>query len=91
MKREIEFETVVKKTGIETLIDIGSGFLLAILTQIIVFPFFGYEVTILNSIHLALIFTAISMLRSWCWRMYLITKIYLIGLVSNYETRNGVK
>lgn len=39
MKREIEFETVVKKTGIETLIDIGSGFLLAILTQIIVFPF----------------------------------------------------
>ena len=70
MKREIEFEKVVKKTGIETLIDIGSGFLLAILTQIIVFPFFGYEVTILNSIHLALIFTAISMLRSWCWRMY---------------------
>ena len=32
--------------------------------------FFMYEVTILNSIHLALIFTGISMLRSWCWRMY---------------------
>ena len=38
MKRQIEFETIVKKTGLETAIDIGSGFLLAILTQIIVFP-----------------------------------------------------
>ena len=68
--KQIQFETVVKKTGLETILDIGSGFVLAILTQIIIFPYFGYEVTILKSIHLALIFTGISMLRSWCWRMY---------------------
>tara|TARA_R110000803_G_scaffold127858_1_gene195248 strand:- start:2688 stop:2927 length:240 start_codon:yes stop_codon:yes gene_type:complete len=68
--KQIQFETVVKKTGLETILDIGSGFVLAILTQIIIFPYFGYEVTMLKSIHLALIFTGISMLRSWCWRMY---------------------
>ena len=68
--KQIQFETVIKKTGLETILDIGSGFVLAILTQIIIFPYFGYEVTILKSIHLALIFTGISMLRSWCWRMY---------------------
>lgn len=68
--KQIQFETVFKKTGFETILDIGSGFVLAILTQIIIFPYFGYEVTMLKSIHLALIFTGISMLRSWCWRMY---------------------
>jgi|TARA_B110000967_G_scaffold209423_1_gene265562 hypothetical protein len=68
--KQLQFETVIKKTGLETILDIGSGFVLAILTQIIIFPYFGYEVTILKSIHLALIFTGISMLRSWCWRMY---------------------
>ena len=68
--KQIQFETVIKKTGLETILDIGSGFVLAILTQIIIFPYFGYEVTMLKSIHLALIFTGISMLRSWCWRMY---------------------
>ena len=68
--KPIPFETVTKQTGLETILDIGSGFVLAILTQIIIFPYFGYEVTMLKSIHLALIFTGISMLRSWCWRMY---------------------
>jgi|TARA_B110000305_G_scaffold132342_1_gene147739 hypothetical protein len=68
--KQLQFETVIKKTGLETILDIGSGFVLAILTQIIIFPYFGYEVTMLKSIHLALIFTGISMLRSWCWRMY---------------------
>lgn len=68
--KQHQFETVIKKTGLETILDIGSGFVLAILTQIIIFPYFGYEVTMLKSIHLALIFTGISMLRSWCWRMY---------------------
>jgi len=65
-----EYEEVVKKTFLESFIDIGSGFLLAILTQIIIFPFFGYEVTILNSISLACIFTGISLIRSWLWRLY---------------------
>ena len=68
--KQLQFETVIKKTGLETILDIGSVFVLAILTQIIIFPYFGYEVTMLKSIHLALIFTGISMLRSWCWRMY---------------------
>jgi len=68
--KKLQFETVIKKTGLETIIDIGSGFILAILTQIIIFPYFGYEVTILKSINLALVFTSVSLLRSWAWRTY---------------------
>jgi len=55
---------------IESIIDVGSGFLLAIAIQIFIFPFFGLYPSILDSIGIALIFTVISMLRSWVWRSY---------------------
>ena len=55
---------------IESIIDVGSGFLLAVAIQIFIFPFFGLYPTILDSIGIALIFTVISMLRSWVWRSY---------------------
>ena len=55
---------------LESIIDVGSGFLLAVAIQIFIFPFFGLYPTILDSIGIALIFTVISMLRSWVWRSY---------------------
>jgi Na+-driven multidrug efflux pump len=55
---------------IESIIDVGSGFLLAIAIQVFIFPFFGLYPSILDSIGIALIFTVISMLRSWVWRSY---------------------
>ena len=55
---------------IESIIDVGSGFLLAVAIQIFIFPFFELYPTILDSIGIALIFTVISMLRSWVWRCY---------------------
>jgi len=54
----------------ESFIDIGSGFLLAIAIQIFIFPFFGLYPSVLDSIHIALIFTGVSMIRSWIWRCY---------------------
>tara|TARA_R100001594_G_scaffold2634_1_gene10433 strand:+ start:1069 stop:1278 length:210 start_codon:yes stop_codon:yes gene_type:complete len=55
---------------IESIIDVGSGFLLAVAIQIFIFPFFELYPSILDSIGIALIFTVISMLRSWVWRSY---------------------
>jgi|TARA_R100000656_G_scaffold59709_1_gene46462 hypothetical protein len=54
---------------IESLIDVGSGFILAILIQMIIFPVFGLYPTILDSIGIALIFTGVSVARSWLWRL----------------------
>ena len=54
---------------IESIIDVGSGFILAILIQLFFFPFFGLYPSILDSIGIASIFTVISMTRSWLWRM----------------------
>ena len=54
---------------IESFIDVGSGFLLAILVQVLFFPFFGLYPTVLDRIGLALIFTGFSITRSWLWRL----------------------
>jgi len=54
---------------IESFIDVGSGFLLAILIQIYIFPYFGLYPSILDSIGIALIFTVVSIIRSFIWRV----------------------
>ena len=54
---------------IESFIDVGSGLILAILIQLYIFPFFGLYPTILDSLGIALIFTVVSITRSWLWRL----------------------
>ena len=54
----------------ESVIDVGSGFILAILIQIFVFPLFDLHPTIFENIQIALIFTVVSMTRSALWRRY---------------------
>ena len=55
---------------IESVIDVGSGFFLAILIQLLVFPLFGFTPTIMENIQIASIFTVVSMIRSALWRRY---------------------
>tara|TARA_R110000751_G_scaffold115065_2_gene214461 strand:+ start:1713 stop:1904 length:192 start_codon:yes stop_codon:yes gene_type:complete len=57
------------RSFIESLIDVGSGFIVAVLIQLYIFPFFGLHPTILDSIGIALIFTGVSITRSWIWRL----------------------
>lgn len=52
----------------ETTIDVGSGLILSTLIQLFIFPFFDLHPTILESFHIAVIFTVVSMMRSWFWR-----------------------
>ena len=54
----------------ESIIDVGSGFLLAILIQLLIFPLFGLYPTILDSMGIALIFTVVSMTMSAIWRWW---------------------
>ena len=57
---------------IESFIDVGSGYILAILIQLLVFPLFGLYPTIFDSMGIALIFTVVSITRSWLWRLVFI-------------------
>ena len=58
------------KDVFESVIDVGSGFILAIIIQILVFPLFGFTPTIMENIQIASIFTVVSMIRSALWRRY---------------------
>jgi|TARA_Y100000593_G_C4131914_1_gene247822 hypothetical protein len=55
---------------LESFIDVGSGLILAILIQLYIFPFFGLYPTVWDSIHIALIFTVVSIIRSAIWRNF---------------------
>jgi len=57
------------KSFLESIIDVGSGFILAILIQLYIFPMFNLYPSILDSINIALIFTIVSIIRSWLWRL----------------------
>ena len=54
----------------ESILDVGSGFFLAVLIQILIFPLFDLKVTIFENCQIALIFTLVSMTRSAVWRWY---------------------
>ena len=57
------------RSFLESIIDVGSGFVLAILIQLYIFPIFNLYPSILDSINIALIFTIVSIIRSWLWRL----------------------
>ena len=53
---------------VESLTNVAVGYALAILTQIIVFPIFSIEVSVSQNLTIALIFTVVSVLRSYVLR-----------------------
>ena len=58
-----------KGSALEVLLNISSGFFVAMLTwQLIAAPLYGYEVTIVDNIGLTTIFTIVSVIRSYFWR-----------------------
>tara|TARA_B100000524_G_scaffold250200_1_gene134665 strand:- start:252 stop:458 length:207 start_codon:yes stop_codon:yes gene_type:complete len=61
---------MIKRDAIEGIIDVGSGLLLAIIIQLLVFPLFDLYPTVLDSMGIALIFTVVGMIRSSLWRWF---------------------
>ncbi len=53
---------------IESLANVGIGFGVALLTQVLVFPLFGLEVNLNQNLAIGAIFTAVSIARSYCVR-----------------------
>jgi hypothetical protein len=51
-------------------LDIGSGLILSLCIQIVVFPWFGIYIDVWAMLHLALIFTVVGITRSYLWSKY---------------------
>jgi hypothetical protein len=52
----------------EALANVAVGYGIAVLTQMAVFPLFGFYATLLQNMALGLLFTVISLVRSYCLR-----------------------
>jgi len=52
-------------------LDIGSGLILAVLIQILVFPLYDIHIEIWEMFHISLIFMVVSIARSYLWSKYI--------------------
>ena len=53
---------------VESLANVLVGYGVAVLTQVVVFPMFGLAVTVTENLLIGLIFTAVSIVRSYALR-----------------------
>ena len=60
----------ISRDIVESVIDVGSGFFLAVTIQLTIFPLFDLHPTILDSMGIAIIFTIVSITRSALWRRF---------------------
>ena len=51
--------------------DIGSGLIIAITIQILVFPLYGIHIEIWEMFHISIIFMVVSIIRSYIWSKYI--------------------
>ena len=54
----------ISRDIVESVIDVGSGFFLAVIIQLTIFPFFDLHPSIFDSMGIAIIFTIVSMTRA---------------------------
>jgi hypothetical protein len=52
-------------------LDIGSGLLIAIIIQILIFPLYDIHIEIWEMFHISLVFMVVSIARSYLWSKYI--------------------
>jgi len=57
-----------KASALEALANVALGYVLAILTQLLVFPLFNLDVTFGENLSIGLAFVGVSLLRSYVLR-----------------------
>lgn len=65
MSRQTKIES-----AIESFVNISLGFIISLLTQIVVFPIIGIEASLSDNLILSVVFTTISLIRSYWVRRY---------------------
>ncbi len=55
-------------SGVEAVANVAVGYGVAVVTQMLVFPLFGLETTLQANLAIGLIFTAVSLVRSYLLR-----------------------
>lgn len=69
--KEVQVTMTNTKHLIHRTLDIGSGLILAVIIQILVFPLYEIHIDIWEMFHLSLIFMVVSIARSYLWSKYI--------------------
>ena len=80
---------------VEAITNVVAGYLLALLTQITIFPLFGLAVSVADNLIIGCIFTAVSVVRSFTLRRlfeavrarHLAVDLNLVGRFNGLLTR----
>ena len=62
----------------EVILNVGIGWVIALMTQLIVFPLFGIYVTVGEQLSISVIFTAVSIIRGYVIRRWFNAGIHKI-------------
>jgi hypothetical protein len=57
-----------RQSLIEAITNVAAGYALAVLTQIVIFPWFGLQVPLRDNLTIGAVFVVISLLRSYALR-----------------------
>lgn len=59
-----------KMSLIETIINVSVGYVIAVASQLIIFPFFDIHITFSENLLMGLFFTCVSIIRGYCIRRF---------------------
>ena len=63
-----------KWSMIETLVSVGIGLLIGVILNMLVLPLFDYNVSLTDGVLISIIFTAVSVIRSYIIRRWFNSK-----------------
>ena len=68
-----------KQSLIESLTSVGIGWLIGVILNILVLPLFDYDVSLTDGVLISIIFTAVSVIRSYIIRRWFNSKEKING------------
>ena len=63
-----------KQSFIETLTSVFAGWLIGVILNLTILPLFDYNITVVDSLWVSLIFTVVSVIRSYTIRRFFNSK-----------------
>ena len=57
-----------KNSAIEVVVNVGSGYVVGMLVQVLIFPYFGLSLSLADNALITLVFTVASMVRGYMIR-----------------------
>lgn len=58
------------QSAIESVVNVAIGYSVAVTAQIIIFPLYGLNVPLHDNLQIGVLFTIISLIRSYCIRRF---------------------